>query len=308
MPKRTPKRVIVHPLVLLSVVDHFNRMSKEGKRVVGCLLGSWRSNGVVDVSNSFAVPFDEDDNDPTIWYLDHNYMEQMAAMFRKVNSKERVIGWYHSGPKLRINDVAVNDIVSLYCNDPILVMILAQPKELGIPTDAYYAVEEIHDDGTPTSKTFNHVASEIGAEEAEEVGVEHLLRDIRDTTIGSLSQSVSSQLQSVKGLMGHTQHIELYLSKVLDGTYPVNHTIIYLLQDILSLLPDLTLPQLISSFYSNANDRMLVIYIVSLVRAIIALHDLIDNKLSNQAIEKEVKEEKRKDKTVVSKETEKEKV
>ena len=84
----------------------------------------------------------------------------------------------------------------------------------GIPTDAYYAIEEVHDDGTPTSKTFNHVASEIGAEEAEEVGVEHLLRDIRDTTIGSLSQSVNSQLQSVKGLMGHTQHIELYLAKV----------------------------------------------------------------------------------------------
>lgn len=34
-------------------------------------------------------------------------------------------------------------------------------------------------DGTPTSKTFEHVASEIGAEEAEEVGVEHLLRDIK---------------------------------------------------------------------------------------------------------------------------------
>lgn len=31
-------------------------------------------------------------------------------------------------------------------------------------------------DGTPTSKTFEHVTSEIGAEEAEEVGVEHLLR------------------------------------------------------------------------------------------------------------------------------------
>ena len=34
-------------------------------------------------------------------------------------------------------------------------------------------------DGTPTTKTFEHVASEIGAEEAEEVGVEHLLRYIK---------------------------------------------------------------------------------------------------------------------------------
>ena len=47
--------VIVHPLVLLSVVDHFNRMGKVGnvKRVVGVLLGSNRQ-GVLDVSNSFA--------------------------------------------------------------------------------------------------------------------------------------------------------------------------------------------------------------------------------------------------------------
>ena len=33
-----------------------------------------------------------------------------------------------------------------------------------------------YQDGTPTSKTFEHIPSEIGAEEAEEVGVEHLLR------------------------------------------------------------------------------------------------------------------------------------
>ena len=49
------ERVVVHPLVLLSVVDHFNRMKKVGntKRVVGILLGSVR-NKILDVSNSFA--------------------------------------------------------------------------------------------------------------------------------------------------------------------------------------------------------------------------------------------------------------
>lgn len=52
----TINKVVVHPLVLLSVVDHFNRMGKIGnqKRVVGVLLGSLRPKGVLDVSNSFA--------------------------------------------------------------------------------------------------------------------------------------------------------------------------------------------------------------------------------------------------------------
>jgi 26S proteasome regulatory subunit N8 len=52
-------KVVVHPLVLLSVVDHFNRMKKIGsvKRVVGVLLGSNRQ-GVLDVSNSFAGKYE----------------------------------------------------------------------------------------------------------------------------------------------------------------------------------------------------------------------------------------------------------
>lgn len=52
-------KVIIHPLVLLSVVDHYTRMSKIGnqKRVVGVLLGSWKQKGILDVSNSFAGKF-----------------------------------------------------------------------------------------------------------------------------------------------------------------------------------------------------------------------------------------------------------
>ena len=32
-----------------------------------------------------AVPFEEDERDPSIWFLDHSYLENMAAMFKKVN-------------------------------------------------------------------------------------------------------------------------------------------------------------------------------------------------------------------------------
>jgi len=49
-----PERVVLHPLVLLSVVDHYNRVAKgSSKRIVGILLGNTRG-GVVDVANSFA--------------------------------------------------------------------------------------------------------------------------------------------------------------------------------------------------------------------------------------------------------------
>jgi 26S proteasome regulatory subunit N8 len=71
----------------LSVVDHFNRTAKDTKkRVVGVLLGDV-SKGQCDVSNSFALPFEEDDKDPSIWFLDHSYLESMYKMFKKVNGK-----------------------------------------------------------------------------------------------------------------------------------------------------------------------------------------------------------------------------
>ena len=56
MPVKVPSRVVVHPIVLLSVVDHFTRLSKIGiqRRVVGVLLGAWRKGNVVDIATSFA--------------------------------------------------------------------------------------------------------------------------------------------------------------------------------------------------------------------------------------------------------------
>ncbi|TDG42538.1 hypothetical protein AWZ03_011032 [Drosophila navojoa] len=280
-------KVIVHPLVLLSVVDHFNRMGKIGnqKRVVGVLLGCWRSKGVLDVSNSFAVPFDEDDKDKSVWFLDHDYLENMYGMFKKVNARERVVGWYHTGPKLHQNDIAINELIRRYCPNSVLVIIDAKPKDLGLPTEAYISVEEVHDDGSPTTKTFEHVPSEIGAEEAEEVGVEHLLRDIKDTTVGSLSQKITNQLMGLKGLNAQLRDIKHYLQRVGEGKMPINHQIVYQLQDIFNLLPDITNDQFTGTMYVKTNDQMLVVYLASMVRSIIALHNLINNKLANRDAE-----------------------
>ena len=137
-------------------------------------------------------------------------------MFKKVNAKEKIVGWYHTGPKLHQNDIQINDKIRSYCPNSVLVIIDAEPKTVGLPTEAYRAVEEVHDDGTPTTKTFEHVASEIGAEEAEEVGVEHLLRDIKDTTVGTLSQQITNQLLGLKGLNGKLKDMNSYLEQVCE--------------------------------------------------------------------------------------------
>ncbi|KAK4186033.1 26S proteasome regulatory subunit rpn-8 [Podospora australis] len=296
------RSVSVAPLVLLSVVDHYNRTeanTSRSKRVVGVLLGQ-NDGKNVRVSNSFAVPFEEDEKDPSVWFLDHNYVESMNDMFKKVNAREKLIGWYHSGPKLRASDLEINELFKRYTPNPLLVIIDVQPKEAGVPTDAYFAVEEIKDDGTTTSKTFVHTPSIIEAEEAEEIGVEHLLRDIRDVAVGTLSTRITNQLQSLQGLHLRLRDIQAYLQKVLNGELPVNHAILGNLQDIFNLLPNLSTPksgpgatgkkadsELQHAMSIKTNDQLMAIYLSSLIRAITAFHDLIENKIQNRQQQEE---------------------
>uniref|UniRef100_M1CJB8 hydroxymethylglutaryl-CoA lyase n=1 Tax=Solanum tuberosum TaxID=4113 RepID=M1CJB8_SOLTU len=52
---RPIEKVIVHPLVLLSIVDHYNRVARDTRKcVVGVLLGT-SFKGTVDVTNSYAA-------------------------------------------------------------------------------------------------------------------------------------------------------------------------------------------------------------------------------------------------------------
>lgn len=155
-------------------------------------------------------------------------------------------------------------------------------------------------DGTTTSKTFVHTPSIIEAEEAEEIGVEHLLRDIRDVAVGTLSTRVTNQLQSLQGLHLRLRDISAYLQKVLDGQLPVNHAILGNLQDVFNLLPNLSTPkpgsvvnsgkadtELSYAMSIKTNDQLMAIYLSSLIRAITAFHDLIENKNQNRQQQEE---------------------
>ncbi|KAI3690351.1 hypothetical protein L2E82_48359 [Cichorium intybus] len=141
---RSIRKVVVHPLVLLSIVDNYYRVAKDTrKRVFGVLLGS-SFKGTVDVTNSYVVYFEEDEKDPSIWFIDHNYHEAMFSMFKRING--------------------------------------------------------------------------------------------------------NGKLAALKGLDARLKEIRGYLDLVIDGKLPLNHEILYHLQDVFNLLPNLNVADLIKAF------------------------------------------------------------
>jgi 26S proteasome regulatory subunit N8 len=125
--------------------------------------------------------------------------------------------------------------------------------------------------------------------------------------VGTLSTRITSQLQSLQGLHLRLRDIGQYLQKVIDGDLPVNHAILGNLQDVFNLLPNLSSPkpsaaagaqtngavehgapgagdnsELARAMSVKTNDQLMTIYLSSLIRAITAFHDLIENKIQNR--------------------------
>jgi len=244
------------------------------------------SKGVVDCTNSFAVPFEEDSKNASVFYLDHNYLENMLTMFRKVSAKERVVGFYSTGPQIRQNDLRIYDIVKRFLpaktiTPPVFCIIDIRPDRQSLPTTSYKVVEEVSTkDGQREVKlNFAHVPSEMGAIEAEEVGVEHLLRDINDPTVSTVASLIKGKISGLATLAEKLIECKDYLEACVRGDQKVNPEIVANLQTILNLLPNLNTEEMVRSILIKTNDMQLAIYLSALIRSVIALHDLINNRI-----------------------------
>ena len=311
-----PDHVAVHPIVLLSVVDHYYRLAKEtNRRVVGALLGEY-VDGKVDITNCYALPFEEDPKDKKVWYVDHVFSEQMYEMFQKINKKEKLLGWYSSGPKIRPHDIEINEVFRKYCENPIFVIIDVQEKNKeGIPAESYIMREEVDQDGQ-LIKTFFKLNTTIEASLPEEIGVEFMLKDINDPNrVGSVSKIINDKEQSMRSLIKKLTEIKNYLVKVIAVKIPVNAQIIFNIQEIFNLLPNFDTESLIKAMSIQTNNNYLVLYLSWLAKTVVALHKLINKKIAikeeeNMAKEntkKEDEKEKDKDKKEEKKSEEKEK-
>lgn len=84
--------------------------------------------------------------------INFQYLAEVASCF--FPAKEHVVGWYSTGPKIKENDLEINELFRKYAANPLLVIIDVQPKELGIPTQAYCAVEDVKEVLLPTLESY----------------------------------------------------------------------------------------------------------------------------------------------------------
>lgn len=49
--------------------------------------------------------------------LSNHMILQLSSL--DFSARERIVGWYHTGPKLHKNDIAINELIKRYCTNSV---------------------------------------------------------------------------------------------------------------------------------------------------------------------------------------------
>ena len=102
-----------------------------------------------------------------------------------------------------------------------------------------------------------------------------------------MSKEVFNKVVSLKALAQKIGFLKDYLTKVIGGELTADPEIIYNIQDIFNLLPNLKIEELVRGVSEKSNNMYLLAMVSTVIRATIALHSLINNKINNLEIERE---------------------
>lgn len=215
--------------------------------------------------------------DPLVWFLDHTFHDDMLYMCKKINARERVVGWYAIGSAFKSADLDIHEIFRRYTPNPVHLLVNARGTAGSeFPVSAYISVEEANSVQQFT-RTFVHVPIHYAATEAEAVGVEHLQRDMLDRQSSTMGADVVSFVKCLGLFSQRLEKIEAYLKSVQEGELEVNQTILAAIQESFSTLPPFD-ERVVGQLSSQTQDAFVSFYTAAMVRTVLAAHTLVDGK------------------------------
>ena len=84
----SPIDVKIHPTVIFSIIDSYERRNEKMTRVVGTLLGT-NIQGNIEVTDCFVVPHRDGDEVA----LDVEFARNSMAAYKKINPAVNIVGW-----------------------------------------------------------------------------------------------------------------------------------------------------------------------------------------------------------------------
>ena len=97
--------VKVHPVVLFSIADSYERRSQDSHRVIGTLVGNVDKQ-CVEITNCFCIPHKEYSERVE---ADIVYAQEMFELNKKVAPHETLVGWFATGSEITSHSALIHD-------------------------------------------------------------------------------------------------------------------------------------------------------------------------------------------------------
>jgi translation initiation factor 3 subunit F len=289
--------VVVHPLVLLSILDHHTRRQNGAGRVIGTLLGR-RDGEKVEVTNCFAVPHAERDEEVAIG---KDFNRQMLALHLRANRNETVVGWYATAfPEESSNSRCLANTSSLiheFYTGEIEDAVMDSPVHLVVDTSLIqdsiglkgYISSTINLSGEPLANMFHEVGLSLKSSESERIVVDEMIRAMSPSAAAGASEEKkeveeqSNSLQvSMEKLLEMLEVASEYVGKVVDGEMEADDVIGNQIADTLSSVPRIRPEVFDKMFNDSMQDLLMVSYLSNVTRTQLNIAEKLNKALDQE--------------------------
>jgi translation initiation factor 3 subunit F len=280
-------QVLVHPLVLLSVLDHHTRRQEGAGRVIGTLLGR-RDGTKVEVTNCFAVPHAERGDEVAIG---KDFNRQMLALHLRANPKETVVGWYatalpESGDCLADTSSLIHEF---YCGEcthayPIHLVLDTSLKNQELAIAAYQSTP-VMVRNEPLANMFHQVQLTLVSDDSERIVLDQMIQhqnndDEAEEETKKSSEGGKGLSDAMAQLQSLLSHVTTYVDSVVDGSQPAEDARGRQIADTLSLVPRIRPQDFDSMFHDSLQDLLMVTYLSNLTKTQLTIAEKLNATLS----------------------------
>lgn len=279
-------QVIVHPLVMLHVLDHHTRRQEASGRVIGTLLGR-RDGKKIEVTNCFAVPHAERGDEVAIG---KDFNKQMLALHLRANRKETVVGWYASaalgdGDNEEAPDLIANTsslIHEFYAEesdegDPVHLVVDTRLLEDAITARAYRSTPVVVQ-GEPMANMFHELRLTLKNSEPETLALHRMVADSKGKAAGEESAE-EPLLVSMEKLYNLLETASDYVDSVIEGKTLPDAEVGRKVADTLASVPRIR-PEVFDKLFNDSlQDMLMVTYLSNITQTQLSIAEKLNASL-----------------------------
>ena len=274
--------VVVHPIVLLSVLDHHTRRQEGAGRVIGTLLGR-RDGETVEITNCFAVPHAERGDEVAIG---KDFNRQMLALHLRANKRETVVGWYATalpdetdeGKFKFIADTSslIHEFYASECEDDPIHLVV----DTSLVNDAMelrsYKSSSITVKNDALANIFNEIRLSVKSSESEKICINKMIAGNSPAGASATQDENEALKLSMEKLLEMLETASTYVDSVLSNKVTPDETIGRDIFESLNSIPRIRPEVFDKMFNDSLQDLLMVTYLSNVTKTQLSIAEKLN--------------------------------